>query len=158
MALSAHRVRNDFVSVTRNLTLSAYSLRVHREIAMHVARNRPRVIVDIAITITTVLESCDARVIDLTEQGAQIAGATLPRGAKFQIEYMDQTIYAQCMWSEIDRMGVRFPFDLTDGPLHDALMMAPTAGDSVFMTSRSGDHSGAVPRRAGASFGRRTQH
>jgi hypothetical protein len=125
---------------------------------MHIPRNRQRIVVDITVTLTTVLESFDARIIDLSEHGAQISGATLPRGAKFQIEYMGQTVYAQCMWSEIDRMGARFPFDLTEGPLHDALMMAPEAGETAFMTSRPADHLGMTPRRTGTGFGRRTQH
>ncbi|MFT3965584.1 MAG: PilZ domain-containing protein [Sphingobium sp.] len=127
---------------------------------MEIKRKRQRIVVDIAVTLTTVLDSLDARIIDLSEHGAQIVGAAMAKGAKFQIEYMGQTVYAQCMWSEVDRMGVRFPFDMTDGPLHDALMMATPGSD---IRPLSGGlppvHHGyppPAPRRFGATgFGRR---
>jgi len=124
---------------------------------MHIARQRQRITVDIAVTLTTVLESFDARIIDLSEHGAQVVGASVLPGAKVQIEYMGQTIYAQCMWAEVDRMGLRFPFDLTDGPLHDAL----TLGMHVVLDDapHEGTQYAVRPRRMGTiSFGRRTQH
>lgn len=131
---------------------------------MHIARKRQRITVDIAVTITTVLESLDARIVDLSEHGAQIAGATLTPGAKFQIGYMGQTVYAQCMWSEIDRMGARFPFNLSDGPLHDALMAAISGNDEADFPTRpsslvENDYSANMPRRTPtAIFGRRSHH
>ncbi|HEX7872587.1 MAG TPA: PilZ domain-containing protein [Sphingobium sp.] len=134
---------------------------------MESKRHQQRVVVDIAVTLTTVLDSQDARIIDLSQHGAQIVDASMPAGAKFQIEYMGQTVYAHCMWSEVDRMGVRFPFDLSDGPLYDRLMMAaPTARLSSSSTPQPGmkasftapfsDFS-AMPSRRAASpgFGRR---
>lgn len=91
---------------------------------MDLKRARLRTAVDIAVTLTTVLDSIDARVIDLSEEGAQIRGAGLAAGTKFQIAYGDQTVYAQCRWSEVDRMGVMFPFGLHDGPLYERLVQA----------------------------------
>ncbi|HEX7856657.1 MAG TPA: PilZ domain-containing protein [Sphingobium sp.] len=130
---------------------------------MDIKRKRARIVVDITVTLTTVLDSLDARIIDLSEHGAQIVGAAMATGAKFQIEYMGQTVYAQCMWSEVDRMGVRFPFDLADGPLHDALMMAMPSRTSHGTTASSGfmppsSYSAMTPRRFGTTgFGRRAQ-
>lgn len=91
---------------------------------MDLNRARLRTAVDIAVTLTSVLDSIDARVIDLNEKGAQIHGAALPAGTKFQIACEDQIVYAQCRWSEIDRMGVSFPFGLHDGPLYERLIQA----------------------------------
>lgn len=131
---------------------------------MHIARQRQRTTVDIAVTLTTVLESLEARIIDLSEHGAQIVGASVLPGAKVQIEYMGQTVYAQCMWSEVDRMGVRFPFDLTEGPLHDALTLGlhdvdPDALDGRPTFSASPSQASMRARRPGTiNFGRRTHH
>ncbi|MBT2186192.1 PilZ domain-containing protein [Sphingobium nicotianae] len=83
-----------------------------------------RFTVDIPVTVTTVLDSVDAAVVDLTEHGTQIIGCSLAVGTRFQIEYMGQTVFAQCRWSEVDRMGVKFSFPLTDGPLFERLMLA----------------------------------
>lgn len=125
---------------------------------MDIKRKHDRIAVDIAVTLTTVLESLEARIIDLSEQGALVVGAGLSKGAKFQIEYMGQTVYAQCMWSEVDRMGVRFPFDMNDGPLHDALMMAASATASgtpeAMLASPASLAAMPISRRA-PSFGRR---
>lgn len=133
---------------------------------MELQRTRARIVVDISVVLTTVLDSVDARIIDLSEHGAQIIGAALPKGTKFQIEYMGQTVYAQCMWSEIDRMGVRFPFSMTNGPLHDALLMAtpskpnfteelPSSPHGGFMPPSTGFGTASARRHAPVSFGRR---
>lgn len=92
-------------------------------------RRRERISVDISVTLVTVLESTEASICDLSREGAQIIGAAFPAGTKFQIEYLDQTLYAQCRWSEVDRMGVRFQFDLVDGPLYDLLALALHGSD-----------------------------
>lgn len=91
---------------------------------MESRRRKVRTTVNIPVTITTVLDSLEGRIVDLTEEGAQIADISLPLGTKFHIEYQGQTIFCQCIWSEIDRMGARFPFDLVEGPLHEALLLA----------------------------------
>jgi hypothetical protein len=96
------------------------------ESAVQVQRRR-RIRVEIPVILTTVLESIDGTIVDLTEAGALITGATLAAGTRFQIEYMGQTLYAQCRWAEIDRIGVAFAFPLTDGPLHERLTMARAA-------------------------------
>lgn len=110
---------------------------------LHRAKRHP---VDVPVQLTTVLDSASARIIDLSEHGAQIAGAAFPRGTKFQIEYGDQTVYAQCRWSEVDRMGVSFPFGLSGGPLHDILRqtIAPTVPGAP-MRGTTKDGSGGKP-------------
>jgi hypothetical protein len=94
---------------------------------MHIQRNRERVLVDIPVTVTTVLDSIDATVVDLTEYGAQIIGAALPAGKSFMIDLDGHSVFATVRWSEIDRMGIRFQFPLADGPLYDALELARAA-------------------------------
>lgn len=91
---------------------------------MQLPRKRERIKVDIAVTLTTVLESMEATLVDLTEHGAQVTGASLPEGTRFQIDYQGHSVFAMVQWSEIDRMGVRFPFEMRDGPLHAALEQA----------------------------------
>ena len=93
---------------------------------MLMQRQSQRLTVEIPVAITTVLESLDGVLVDLSAQGAQILGCALPRGTRFQFEYMGQTIFAQSMWSEIDRMGVKFAFPLSDGPLYDRLAVMPS--------------------------------
>jgi PilZ domain len=91
---------------------------------MYYERKRIRIPVSLPVTLTTVLDMFEGRIIDLTEDGARIACPGLPRGERLQIDYRGQTIFARCMWSEVDRIGVTFPFPLTDGPLHDQLRAA----------------------------------
>ena len=91
---------------------------------MHIARKQHRIAVDIAVNVITVLDSCEGTIVDLTEFGAQITGTSLPKGKQFQIDFEGHTVFATVMWSEVDRMGVRFPFELHEGPLFDALEAA----------------------------------
>jgi hypothetical protein len=91
---------------------------------MMIQRQSQRLVVEIPIALTTVLESLEGVIVDLSTHGAQIAGCAIPRGTRFQFEYMDQTVFAECMWSEIDRIGVKFAFPLTEGPLFDRLQIA----------------------------------
>ena len=116
-----------------------------------------RINVDIPVIITTVLDSLEAAIVDLSERGAQIAGCSLSVGTSVQIEYMGQTIYAQCRWAEVDRMGINFPYPLTDGPLYERLLVArnstlpgnvSTGGQMTFAPMQA--HAGA------REFGRRT--
>jgi hypothetical protein len=100
-----------------------------------------RVNVDISVTITTVLDSFEASIVDLTEDGALVTGCSLTEGTRFQIEYMGETIYAQCRWAEVDRMGIRFIFSLDNGALHERLVIARAsqisseAGGDAFYSS-----------------------
>lgn len=87
-------------------------------------RTRIDVDVDVTVTLTTVLDTVEARIVDISEDGARIEGAAFPAGAKLQIEYEGQTVFGRCRWSEIDRMGVEFPFGLHDGPLYRRLLLA----------------------------------
>lgn len=107
-----------------------------------------RVPVHIKVLLTTVTDSLEGVIADLTEHGALVKAPGLPLGSLFQIDLDGHSVYARVMWSEIDRMGVRFPFALHEGPLFDALEAArsPTPAN-IFMT-----HA-ATPRMTG--FGRR---
>jgi hypothetical protein len=91
---------------------------------MQVERQNKRIEVEIPVNVTTVIDAHEASIVDITEDGALISGVALPEGTRFQIEYMDQTLFAQVRWSEIDRMGVKFLFPLTDGALYERLQMA----------------------------------
>ncbi|BBD99950.1 PilZ domain-containing protein [Sphingobium amiense] len=93
---------------------------------MQVKRSRERIAVDIPVVITTVLDSLEGSIVDLTEGGAQIFGCSLPPRSQCQIDLDGYTVFGTVQWSEDDRMGIRFPFPLTDGPLFDRLEMART--------------------------------
>lgn len=84
-------------------------------------RRQTRIATDLPVTLVSVLDSREGRIVDLSEGGAQIMGASFPRDTRFQIDYRDQTVYARVMWDEVDRMGVRFEFPLSSGPLLDAM-------------------------------------
>ena len=88
------------------------------------ARRRERIRVDIPVTVTTVLDSIEAMAVDLTEFGAQISGAALAPGAPFQLDHEGYSVFAVVQWSEVDRMGVRFLYEMRDGPLFEALERA----------------------------------
>jgi hypothetical protein len=85
-------------------------------------RRKARIATDLPATLVAVLETSEGRIIDLSEGGAQISGASFPTGTRFQIDCLEQTVYARVMWDEIDRMGVRFEFPLASGPLYDTMM------------------------------------
>ncbi|MBO9574706.1 MAG: PilZ domain-containing protein [Sphingobium sp.] len=123
---------------------------------MHVQRQAKRIEVDIPVAIVTVLETTEGSIVDLTEQGAQIHGLGLPSGTRFQIEYRGQTIFALCRWSEIDRMGVKFLFELVDGPLHERLMMARMAQPVDDMPAGMPAMASAPAPLAARTFGRAT--
>lgn len=75
-------------------------------------RSKIRFTTDLEVTIVTVLESKEGRIVDLSEGGAQIMGASFPSGTRLQIDYLDQTLYARVMWDEVDRMGVAFEYPM----------------------------------------------
>jgi hypothetical protein len=112
-------------------------------------RKQNRIATDLPVTLVSVLESREGRIIDLSEGGAQITGASFPRDTRFQIDYRDQTIYARVMWDEIDRMGVRFEFRLTSGPLADAMRAAQ------FAAQPTRPFVGGLRPAAQGGFGRR---
>ncbi|HJS13337.1 PilZ domain-containing protein [Sphingopyxis sp.] len=88
------------------------------------ARGHKRTTVSIDVTVNGVLNFVDGRITDLSEGGARIDGASMPARSRCEIHYGGQVTYAVVMWSEQDRMGVRFPYELTHGPLHNALKAA----------------------------------
>jgi len=90
-------------------------------------RHHKRTSLDLDVIIDGVLNRVEARISDLSEGGARINGASLPARSRCEIHYGGQTVYAVVMWSEIDRMGVRFPYELAHGPLYRALQRARSA-------------------------------
>jgi hypothetical protein len=117
-----------------------------------------RIEVDIPVTVSTVLETCDASIADLTEMGVQLHGISLAEGTRFRIDYMGQTLFAQCRWSEVDRLGAKFLFPLTDGALYERLQIARTAqigedGNSSLHLAMAPIHHGQTTRGA-RTFGR----
>ncbi|WP_447752931.1 PilZ domain-containing protein [Sphingopyxis fribergensis] len=111
------------------------------------ARGHKRTAVSIEVTVNGVLNFVDGRVTDLSEGGARIDGASMPARSRCEIHYGGEVTYAVVMWSEFDRMGVRFPYELTHGPLYSALKRARAASmiepSQIFHASRP------------ATFGRR---
>lgn len=91
------------------------------------ARGHKRTTVSIDVTVNGVLNFVDGRITDLSEGGARIDGASMPARSRCEIHYGGEVTYAIVMWSEFDRMGVRFPYELTHGPLHSALKRARAA-------------------------------
>ena len=84
-------------------------------------RNDQRFETDIPVSLVSVLDEKTGRIVDLSEGGAQIVGASFPKGTRFHIDFMEQTVFANVIWDEIDRMGVRFEYPLVRGPLHDVM-------------------------------------
>lgn len=111
------------------------------------ARGHKRTPVSLDISVNGVLNFVDGRITDLSEGGARIDGASMPARSRCEIHYGGEVTYAVVMWSEFDRMGVRFPYELTHGALHRALKRAQTASmvapSQIFQSNRP------------ASFGRR---
>jgi hypothetical protein len=112
----------------------------------HRARRHQRTVVNIDVTVVGILKSFDAVIADLSEGGAMITGGSLPEKARCEIHHGGQIIYGLVMWSEVDRMGVRFPYELSDGPLHQLLVVARSHHQPRLM--------GPV-QRPGLGFGRR---
>ncbi|HUD92270.1 PilZ domain-containing protein [Sphingobium sp.] len=94
---------------------------------MHIKRSRERIVVDIPIVVTTVLDSLDAAIVDLSEGGAQVVGCSLPARSQCQLDLDGHIVFGTVQWSEEDRMGIRFPYELTDGPFYERLEMARAA-------------------------------
>ncbi len=111
-------------------------------------RARLRFATDVAVIVTSVLDSAPATIIDLSEDGAQISGASFAPGTRCQIDREGETIFATVMWAEVDRMGVNFATPLTEGPLYDLVQRRRTAAlvRGTFRSLRT-----AAPR----AFGRR---
>ncbi|PHQ58801.1 MAG: pilus assembly protein PilZ [Sphingobium sp.] len=94
---------------------------------MHIQRSRERIAVDISIVVTTVLDSQEGTIVDLSEGGAQVMGCTLPAGSSCQLDLDGHVTFGTVRWSEEDRMGIRFPYELNDGPLYEQLELARAA-------------------------------
>lgn len=94
---------------------------------MQILRTHERIVVDVPIVITTVLESLEGTIIDLSEGGALVVGCSLPAGSPCQIDLDGHITFGTVRWSEEDRMGIRFPYLLHEGPLYNQLEQARAA-------------------------------
>ncbi|WP_022682004.1 PilZ domain-containing protein [Sphingobium bisphenolivorans] len=112
-----------------------------------IPRSRQRTAVDIPVVVTSVLDSLEGIIVDLSEGGAQITGCSLPVRSQCQLDYDGHIVFGIVQWSEQDRMGLRFPYELSDGPLFDRLEIARATGTTP---------NAFMPRPIGAGgFGRR---
>ncbi|EQB32765.1 PilZ domain-containing protein [Sphingobium ummariense] len=94
---------------------------------MTIQRSHERTAVDIPIVVTTVLDSLEGTIIDLSEGGAQVVGCSLPPKSQCQIDLEGYSVFGIVRWSEHDRMGIRFPYELSEGPLFERLEIARAA-------------------------------
>lgn len=104
------------------------------------ARSHKRTPVSIDVMVNGVLNFVDGRICDLSEGGARIDGASMPARSRCEIHYAGEVTYAVVMWSEFDRMGIRFPYELAHGALFKALeaarRSAVTDTPPVFLSHR----------------------
>ena len=104
-------------------------------------RRQTRTPVALEVTVNGVLNFVEGHITDLSEGGARIDGASMPARSRCEIHFGGDVIYAVVMWSEVDRMGVRFPYELTHGPLYNALKRARNAvmidPAQIFLTNRA---------------------
>jgi hypothetical protein len=105
-------------------------------------RFHQRTTVSIDVIVVGVLDSFDGQIADLSECGALIIGASLPAKARCEVHYGGQIVFGTVMWSEEGRMGVRFPFELTDGPLHQLLVIARSHHQPRSLTGLARRNSG----------------
>lgn len=121
-----------------------------------IQRRSHRQAVDIDITIVTVLDSCEATIVDLSEHGARIEGASFAAGTRVQFEYEGQTVFGHVRWAEVDRIGVSFVMPLSDGPLLAVLQRSRHGSMSRASWAPQAVTAGPLLRAAPAGFGRRT--
>ncbi|MCW5647903.1 MAG: PilZ domain-containing protein [Sphingopyxis sp.] len=104
-------------------------------------RRQTRTPVALDVTVNGVLNFVEGQITDLSEGGARIEGASMPARSRCEIHYAGDVTYAVVMWSEVDRMGVRFPYELTHGPLYNALKRARNAMTidpaQIFLSNRA---------------------
>lgn len=104
-------------------------------------RRQARTPVALEVTVNGVLNFVEGQITDLSEGGARIDGASMPARSRCEIHYAGDVTYAVVMWSEVDRMGVRFPYELTHGPLYNALKRARNAMTidpaQIFLSNRA---------------------
>ncbi len=128
---------------------------------MQIQRSRKRVLVEIPIVITTVLDSMEGVIVDLSEGGAQIIGCSLAPKTQCQIDLDGYVVFGTVRWSEEDRMGIRFPFPMTEGPLFEKLESAkgPRRASAAYHprveAPRPALHAIPRPVMGGGGFGRR---
>ena len=75
---------------------------------MHQVRRHDRMPTSIPVTVSTVLQTSDAVLTDVSEGGAKVSGVFLPQSTRITIDHDGQSFYGTVMWAEIDRVGVKF--------------------------------------------------
>lgn len=94
-------------------------------------RQHVRTRVSLDVVVNGVLNMVEGRITDLSEGGARVEGGIImPVRSRCEVHFGGQTVYAIVMWAEVDRMGLRFPYELVDGPLYNALERARAAWPS----------------------------
>lgn len=111
---------------------------------MQIQRSRERIAVEIPIVVTTVLDYMEGVIVDLSEGGAQITGCSLPPKSQCQIDLDGHVVFGMVRWSEEDRMGIRFPFPMTHGPLFEKLEMAKAAQRAPVAFQPRAEHAGSA--------------
>lgn len=87
-------------------------------IKQHVRRVAERLNCDIPITISMGPIRRKARIVDLTPFGAQLTSLTpIEQDRMIVIVLRGGSVSAKVMWSDVNRMGVRFDKPIEDGPL-----------------------------------------
>lgn len=122
---------------------------------MQIKRNRERIVVEIPVIVTSVLDNLEGTIVDLTEGGAQIVGCALPARSQCQIDLDGSITFGTVQWSEIDRMGIRFPYELTGGPLLEKLEMARAAQRGTMNPQAQNQAPVRSHSPAAGGFGRR---
>ncbi|CAM8624175.1 MULTISPECIES: PilZ domain-containing protein [Sphingobium] len=123
---------------------------------MQIQRSRERIAVDIPIVVTTVLDSLEGMIVDLSEGGAQVVGCTLPARSQCQLDLDGFIVFGTVRWAEEDRMGIRFPYELSDGPLYERLEMARAAKRAPVAFQPRAQTGFGSASLGGGGFGRRT--
>lgn len=124
---------------------------------MQIPRSRERITVEIPIVVTTVLESLEGVIVDLSAGGAQITGCSLPPKSQCQIDLDGYVVFGTVRWSEEDRMGIRFPFIMTEGPLFEKLESTRAARRTpvAYQPRPATPRPAPVASIGGGGFGRR---
>lgn len=121
---------------------------------MQTPRSHERIAVEIPIVVTTVLDSLEGMIVDLSEGGAQVVGCSLPARTQCQLDLDGHIVFGAVRWAEEDRMGIRFPYELRDGPLYEQLLtIRRTRRGPVVHLARANPRA-AAPAPIGR-FGRR---
>ena len=101
---------------------------------------------DITVQACDTLSNHDARIVDLSLHGAQVnCPKPWPQGSTIHLDVDGEFVWAKVMWSEIDRMGLRFLAPLT-----------PASALGTYLAGRRRAPVRSAAARVTATFGRRS--